>query len=40
MAVANLVGSVEKTPEEFDALIRRDYDHWGALIRSVGVKAE
>ena len=37
---ANTIETVEKTPEEFDALIRRDYDHWGALIRSVGVKAE
>ena len=36
----NTIETVEKTPEQFDALIRRDYDHWGALIKSVGVKIE
>jgi tripartite-type tricarboxylate transporter receptor subunit TctC len=28
------------TPEEFAALIRRDYDRFGKLIKEVGIKAD
>ncbi|MEW6451219.1 MAG: tripartite tricarboxylate transporter substrate binding protein [Pseudomonadota bacterium] len=36
----NTIEAVDKTPDEFAGLIRRDYDHWGALIKSVSVKIE
>lgn len=28
------------TPEEFDALIRRDYERWGRVVKASGVKAD
>lgn len=28
------------TPEEFGAILRRDYDKYGAALRSAGVKPE
>jgi tripartite-type tricarboxylate transporter receptor subunit TctC len=36
----NTIEPVDKTPAEFAALIQRDYDHWGGLIRTLGVKIE
>jgi tripartite-type tricarboxylate transporter receptor subunit TctC len=33
----NTVERVNLSPEELTKLIRRDYDHWGALIREVGI---
>ena len=36
-------GSLETlllTPQDFNALIRRDYDRFGKLIRDIGVKAD
>jgi tripartite-type tricarboxylate transporter receptor subunit TctC len=27
------------TPEEFDAIIRADYDKWGGVIRKLGLEA-
>jgi tripartite-type tricarboxylate transporter receptor subunit TctC len=36
-------GSLETlilSPKDFEALIRRDYDRFGKLIREIGVKAD
>lgn len=33
----NTIETAEKTPEQFAQLIRDDYDHWGTLIKAVGV---
>ena len=30
----------QTTPEEFSALIRRDYDRFGKLIKQIGIKAD
>jgi tripartite-type tricarboxylate transporter receptor subunit TctC len=37
---ANTVEPVSKSPEEFARLIRDDFEHWGALIREVGVRLD
>ena len=39
----NVTGSLEPlklSPPEFSALIRRDYDKYGKLVRDVGVKVQ
>ena len=36
----NTIEPVDKTPEEFGKLIEHDLDHWGRLIKAVGVKIE
>jgi len=28
------------TPEEFTALVQRDYDKYGKIVREIGIKAE
>ena len=36
----NTLEPVDKSPEQFAQLIRDDLAHWGALIKSVGIKAD
>jgi tripartite-type tricarboxylate transporter receptor subunit TctC len=31
---------VDETPAQFDNLVRRDYDRWGAYVRRAGIKHE
>ena len=33
----NTIETSEKTPDQFAKLVRDDYEHWGALIKAVGV---
>ncbi len=37
---ANTIEPVDMTPDEFGRLIQHDYEHWGDLIREVGVKLD
>ena len=39
----NAAGGLEpfvSTPEEFAALIRRDYDKYGKIVKAVGIKVD
>jgi tripartite-type tricarboxylate transporter receptor subunit TctC len=39
----NVTGRLEPlitTPEEFAALIRKDYERYGALVKEIGIKLE
>lgn len=36
----NTIESGEKTPDRFAALVRDDYERWGALIKSIGLTPE
>ena len=39
----NAAGGVEPfvtTPDEFTALIRRDYDKYGKIVKSIGIKVD
>jgi tripartite-type tricarboxylate transporter receptor subunit TctC len=31
---------VDETPAQFETVVRRDYERWGAYVRRVGIKPE
>jgi hypothetical protein len=37
---ANTMEPLEISPEDFTNLIRKDYDHWGALINALDIKLD